>query len=304
MLDRPFFSKNGVEIRHWQLYTPKKPRISPDQPSGVYLKGETVTITCTVAGDYPDKSFHFYRDRRLLNSHQIITKDNIGTFRVTGTDQGGSYHCQYGTSVNRRQFWSQLSEAVRVTIADLPKPNISVDSSLVLKGGKVTFNCTNPRDHPGFTFYLYRHREANYSDVQTAARDNSVTFTITNIDHTDGGNYTCLYKGDVWGRLLTSAESDPVYITVRDKSVALEAGVGSAVILILILALLGVCFWKKGKCGNSREMRTTAPPSDETNETLTYADLNLQTKPRKVCGQRNIVRTFGEESTTYAMVKR
>ncbi|XP_067837334.1 Fc receptor-like protein 5 [Heptranchias perlo] len=255
--------------------TPKKPRISPDQPSGVYLKGETVTITCTVAGDYPDKSFHFYGDRRLLNSHQIITKDNIGTFRVTGTDQGGSYHCQYGTSVNRRQFWSQLSEAVRVTIAGLPTPNISVDSSLVVKGGKVTFNCTNPRDHPGFTFYLYRHREANYSDVQTAAaRDNSVTFTITNIDHTDGGNYTCLYKGDVRGRLLTSAESDPVYITVR------------------------------GKYGNSREMRTTAPPSDETNETLTYADLNLQTKPRKVCGQRNIVRTFGEESTTYAMVKR
>ncbi|XP_067836797.1 Fc receptor-like protein 5 isoform X1 [Heptranchias perlo] len=285
--------------------TPKKPRISPDQPSGVYLKGETVTITCTVAGDYRDKTFHFYRDRRLLNSHQIITKDNIGTFRVTGTDQGGSYHCQYGTSVNRRQFWSQLSEAVRVTIAGLPTPNISVDSSLVVKGGKVTFNCTNPRDHPGFTFYLYRHREANYSDVQTAAaRDNSVTFTITNIDHTDGGNYTCLYKGDVRGRLLTSAESDPVYITVRDRFVALEVGVGSTVVLILILALLGVCFWKKGKCKRNREMRTTAPPSDQTNEALTYAVLNLQTLPRKDGGQRNIIQSFGEESSTYAVVKR
>ncbi|XP_067836794.1 immunoglobulin superfamily member 1-like isoform X3 [Heptranchias perlo] len=245
------------------------PAISLDQPSGVYLKGDTVTITCTVAGDYRDKTFHFYRDRRLLNSHQIITKDNIGTFTVSRTDQGGSYHCQYGTSVNRRQLWSQLSEDVTVTIADLPKPNISVDSSLVLKGGKVTFNCTNPRDHPGFTFYLYRHREANYSDVQTAARDNSVTFTITNIDHTDGGNYTCLYKGDVWGRLLMSAESDPVYITVRDRFVALEVGVGSTVVLILILALLGVCFWKKGNCKSNREMRTTAPPSDQTNEALT-----------------------------------
>ncbi|XP_067835049.1 Fc receptor-like protein 5 [Heptranchias perlo] len=377
--------------------TLKTPRISPDQPSGVYLKGETVTITCTVAGDYRDKTFHFYRDRQRLYSHQIITKVNIGTFTVSRTDQGGSYHCQYGTSVNRRQFWSQPSAAVTVTIADplttpgisldqrsgvyvegemvtitctvsrknrdqtynfyreqkllnsgqittennigtfpvtgtnqggryycqygiyvktrrllsqrskaatvniadLPKPNISVDSSLIVKGGKVTFNCTTPGDHPGFTFYLYRYGEANYSDVQTAAaRDNSVTFTVTNIDHTDGGNYTCLYKGDVRGRLRTSAESDPVHITVRDKSVALEAGVRSAVVLILILALLGVCFWKKGKCGNSREMRATAPPSDETNETLTYAVLNLQTKPRKVGGQRNIVRTFGEESTT------
>ncbi|XP_067836598.1 killer cell immunoglobulin-like receptor 3DL1 [Heptranchias perlo] len=284
--------------------TPKKPRISPDQPSGVYLKGETVTITCTVAGDYRDKTFHFYRDRRLLNSHQIITKDNIGKFRVTGTDQGGSYHCKYGTSVNRRQFWSQLSEAVTVTIAGLPKPNISVDSRLVLKGGKVTFNCTTPGVLPGFTFYLYRHGEANYSDVQTAARDNSVTFTITNIDHTDGGNYTCLYKGDVRGRLLTSAESDPVYITVRDRFVALEVGVGSAVVLILILALLGVCFWKKGTCKRNREMRTTAPPSDQTNEALTYAVLNLQTLPRKDGGQRNIIQSFGEESSTYAVVKR
>ncbi|XP_067837063.1 immunoglobulin superfamily member 1-like [Heptranchias perlo] len=223
------------------------PRISLDRSTGVYLDGETVTITCTVTGEYRGK-IYFYRDNQLLSSHELFTKNNTGTFTVTGANQEGRYQCKYGTTVKRRRLKSQLSEAVTVTISGLSKPNISVDSRLVVKGGKVTFNCTNPRDLPGFTFHLYRFGEANYSDIQTAAaRNNSVNFTITMMDQVDGGKYTCLYKGDVRGRLLTSAQSDPLHITVKDKSSWLEAAVGSAVVLIFILTLLGVCFWKKRK---------------------------------------------------------
>uniref|UniRef100_UPI00398E60D0 immunoglobulin superfamily member 1-like n=1 Tax=Pristiophorus japonicus TaxID=55135 RepID=UPI00398E60D0 len=221
------------------------PRISLDQSVGVYLRGETVTLTCTVSTE-PRAKIYFYKDNELLTSRQLFTKDNIGTFTVTSAYQGGRYQCRYRGSVKRRRWQSQLSKPVTVTIAGAPKPLLSVNSSVVVKGEKVTFNCTSPVSLPGFTFYLYKHGEFNYSDVQpAAARSHSVNFTITEMGHADGGNYTCLYKADGKRRLLTSALSEPVQVTVRDKFAGLEAGVGSALALMLLLALMGVCFWKR-----------------------------------------------------------
>ncbi|XP_078414810.1 immunoglobulin superfamily member 1-like [Cetorhinus maximus] len=221
------------------------PEISLDQWIGVYLRGATIKITCTVKRQY-NSTIYFYRNNQLLNSRQLFTKDTIGTFTVINANQGGQYQCKYKTVVNRRRLRSQLSEPVTVTIADLPKPHISVDSILASMGGKITFNCTSPRYLPGLTFYLYKLGDSNYLEAQAAAAwFNSATFTIMKISHSNGGNYTCLYKIDGKRRRLTSGLGDPVHFTVKDKPTGLEAGVGSTLTLVLIIGLLGVCFWKR-----------------------------------------------------------
>ncbi|XP_048472124.1 immunoglobulin superfamily member 1-like [Rhincodon typus] len=235
------------------------PGISLDQPSGVYLEGETVTITCITKREYHDK-IYFYRNNQLLSSYQLLIKDNIGTFTVSSSSQGGRYQCQYGSFVKTRRLLSQLSEAMTVMITDLSKPTLSVDSSLLVKHGKITFNCTSRWKHSSFTFYLYQHGETNYTDVQHISTQNSsVTFTVTNLEHTIGRTYICLYKANVRGRLLTSAQSDPVHFNSRENSSNLGAGIGSAGVLVLILALLSFCFWKKGKTRRTREIRWKGP---------------------------------------------
>ncbi|XP_078059668.1 immunoglobulin superfamily member 1-like isoform X2 [Mustelus asterias] len=281
-----------------------EPQISLDQPTGVYRETENVTLTCTAETHCSGKIFGIYKDGEHFNIHPDSTRDNSARFSFAALNQGGRYQCNYWCQ--RDGPASFLSEAVTVTIAVLNKPHFWVDSDVAAQGGDVTFNCSSPRDNPAIAFYLYRQGEMELVSVKSPAADtHSVTFTVKNIDHSKIGNYTCRYEADVNGRNLTSGDSDPVNITVRENgSVApLVAGIGSAVGLILILALLGLCLWRKGKRGGSSEPRDTVPSVDRSSETLTYAVLNLQAKQKRDKGQRQRDIAQVEETTLYAGVK-
>ncbi|XP_078059669.1 Fc receptor-like protein 5 [Mustelus asterias] len=282
------------------------PVVSLDQQSGVYIVGEKVTITCTVTGDYHYRTFYFYKDNNPLHSRPISTRDMSVTYTVTGVNIRGDYKCRYGYSIKGRRLESEFSNVVTPTLAVLNKPHFWVDSDAAAQGGDVTFNCSSPRDNPAIAFYLYRQGEMELVSVKSPAADtHSVTFTVKNIDHSGIENYTCRYEADVNGRNLISGDSDPVNITVRENSsvASLVAGIGSAVGLILILALLGLCLWRKGKRGGSSEPRDTVPSVDHSSETLTYAVLNLQTKQKRDKGQRRRDIAQVEENTLYAEVK-
>ncbi|GCB81071.1 hypothetical protein scyTo_0021777, partial [Scyliorhinus torazame] len=95
----------------------EKPRAALDQWTGVYVRGETPTITCTVTGDNREKYFNFYKDKQLLSSRQIDSNVNIGTYRATDRRSEGRYACQYGIPGGGRQLISPMSETVEVTIS-------------------------------------------------------------------------------------------------------------------------------------------------------------------------------------------
>lgn len=93
-----------------------QPVLSFDQRSGVYVDGETVTVTCNL--HRVEAGFiSFYQNYVELTADELLQKWNVGTFPVTGTRQAGMYQCSYGISVETRQFQSQPSEAVRLSVA-------------------------------------------------------------------------------------------------------------------------------------------------------------------------------------------
>ncbi|XP_078390492.1 Fc receptor-like protein 5 [Cetorhinus maximus] len=299
---RQFDSKKSQAVTVIIAAPPIKPVITFNKPTGVYLPGEMGNITCTVTGDMCDKTFQIFRNNEEI--HITRTQDSFVRFSFRAEHRGGQYQCRYGIYINNRWLVSPDSESVTVTIATLPKPNISVDSSAVVRGGALTFNCTSPGDNPAIAFYLHRQGDANHNGAKSAVSGiNSVTFTIRNVDHSEMGNYTCRYEALTDGKNLYSALSDPVYITVTEKKpVALAACVGSAVGLILILVLLGVCFWRKGKTASISETRNVVPSGDQINETITYAVLIQQTNPKRD-RQRDTGQAQREERTIYAEVK-
>ncbi|XP_072102358.1 Fc receptor-like protein 5 [Mobula birostris] len=172
------------------------PKISLDKSVGVYSTGETIILLCDVNGKSRGKAY-FYRENELLKRHQIFSKGNIGKLTVTSSKHGGWYRCKYKTVVKRRPFWSELSEPVMVTIADSPKPRLTLNPRRAVRGGQVTFNCTSPLEPPGFLFYLFKQGDTNYLDIQPAAAGSqTVNFTLKNVEQANGGNYTCLYKAE------------------------------------------------------------------------------------------------------------
>ncbi|XP_041036023.1 platelet endothelial cell adhesion molecule-like isoform X3 [Carcharodon carcharias] len=238
-----FFSPMSEAVMVTVAEPLRKSVITIDQSTGVYVIGETVTMTCSVTGDDRQKTFNFYKDDALQYSRRLDTNVNTGTLPVAGKRSKVRYQCQYGISIGGRHLTSPKSEAVTVTTRDLPEPDISVDSSAVLLGGAVTFNCTSPGDNPAITFYLYREGDVNHDGLKSAASgNNSVTFTIRNIHHSEIGSYTCRYEVLLNGRKLASALSDPVHITVTAyNSTPIRLGPG-ALIMFGIVIILGIEF--------------------------------------------------------------
>ncbi|XP_041036000.1 Fc receptor-like protein 5 isoform X2 [Carcharodon carcharias] len=251
---------------------PSKPVIRLDQWTGVYVVGERVTITCSVTADDRDKNFHFYRGGQNLSLSQFTTKYDIGTARVTAGTDGEQYSCAYSVSGNGRWIDSPLSEHVVVTITDpLKTPVIYLDQAtgVYAVGQTITMTCTVTGDNREKMFYFYKgHQQLPFN---TSSR-NTETFTFPNSGLSHSGQYRCQYRVTVRSRQFDSKQSQAITVAIEEKNpVALAAVVGSALGLILLLALLGVCVWRKGKKENMRETRNAVPSREQNNEHLTLS---------------------------------
>ncbi|XP_078390385.1 Fc receptor-like protein 5 [Cetorhinus maximus] len=194
----------------------RKPRITLNQRTGVYVIGETVTITCTVIGDIRKKTFYFTKDEELRNSWQNVTKGNVGTFQVTGRSSDGPYRCQYGISFEGRHLTSTKSEAVTVTTTEpLKIPVISLDQAtgVYAVGETITMTCTVTGDDRQKRFYFYKeYRQLPSSPYITNA--NSLTFANTSPSHS--GQYQCKYSIAIQSRQFDSKQSQAVAVTIAE----------------------------------------------------------------------------------------
>ncbi|XP_072350425.1 platelet endothelial cell adhesion molecule-like, partial [Scyliorhinus torazame] len=191
-----------------------KPRAVLDQWTGVYVRGETLTITCTVTGDHREKYFNFYKDKQRLSFRQIDRKNKIGPFRVADRSNEGRYACQYGISAGGRQLISPMSETVDVTISDpLKKPRAVLDQStgVYVRGETLTITCTVTGDNREKYFNFYKDKQ-RLSSRQIVRNDNFGTFRATG--RRSEGRYACQYEISVSGRQLISRMSETVEVTI------------------------------------------------------------------------------------------
>ncbi|XP_038634716.1 uncharacterized protein LOC119954010 [Scyliorhinus canicula] len=215
--EREIISEPSDMVRVTVVDPPTMPGIAFDHSSGVYLVGEMVTITCTVNREY-HHPIYFYRDNKLLSSHQIFTMDNTGMFTVTSQKEGGRYQCQYRILMGKRQLLSQPSGTVSLAVTEpLTSPEISFDqpTGVYLKGETATVNCTLNREYNSI-IYFYRNSEL-LSPRQLFPKDNIGTFLV--INKNQGGLYQCKYRTSIKTRWFESPLSNAVMVTVAVQMV-------------------------------------------------------------------------------------
>ncbi|XP_067878173.1 uncharacterized protein [Heterodontus francisci] len=229
--------------------------ISLDHQSGLYLKGDTATITCLDTKQSHVNTFHFYKNKSILRSLDIVSHHHFASITISNISHinQGNYTCKSEMTVSGRRLMSHISNAVLLTVVEVFQPVISIESADVGIGGNISITCTSTAAQPSAMFFLQRAGEAISTHYQTvSAKDHSVTFTVTDVTHDDDGAYSCGYKVMVNGTVFTSAVSEPVQMTVTDKSstemlIRSVYAIGAVVLLVIVAVAVTINIRKKNR---------------------------------------------------------
>uniref|UniRef100_A0A8C5M3W3 Ig-like domain-containing protein n=1 Tax=Leptobrachium leishanense TaxID=445787 RepID=A0A8C5M3W3_9ANUR len=183
---------------------PSSPSISLTPSYPVYIRGEKVTVICSLPVDFAVNGIKYYRNGSEVHAEKILV---IPT--VTNGD-AGIYYCIYQETKDGRTVMSSPSNTVTIRVIDpLGAPSIALNPShpVYINGEMVTVTCSSPIDSAVKNIKYFR----NGADTSTEE-----ILVIPEVTHEHAGNYSCEYKEMRDGRTITSPFSNIVIISVVD----------------------------------------------------------------------------------------
>ncbi|XP_043539894.1 uncharacterized protein LOC122544686 [Chiloscyllium plagiosum] len=200
---------------------PKRPRIKLNASVRIFLKGEPLSITCQVDVLYSVRQFFLYRS---TNGHSLeeISEDSGSTsvnFQIVANDPG-EYWCAYQARIAGRLIDSETSVSVLVPVFDRPaEPEISLNLNFttVIKGELLLLTCKAPTQDSDKMFYLYNNNNSLEAvpPIITKGRQIGI-FNITETVNPGVEQYKCMYSMVVEERLISSKQSNPMILTIKD----------------------------------------------------------------------------------------
>ncbi|XP_075768149.1 immunoglobulin superfamily member 1-like isoform X3 [Pelodiscus sinensis] len=192
---------------------PGAPTLSLHQQYTVYLRGETVSLTCLEPpGAHRAVGFQFSRDggKTILPG-----SSNTLALHLAGLEDSGSYTCAYWIQPSQWGVRSRESQPVSISVMDYtPKPSVLLypDYPAYVAGERVEIRCSAP---PGtsperFGFYqsgvLLGHQPGTVSTWQLDLQANGTRKATR--------SFFCIYEQQIQERRVPSYTSDPASIPV------------------------------------------------------------------------------------------
>ncbi|XP_043540440.1 uncharacterized protein LOC122545507, partial [Chiloscyllium plagiosum] len=202
-----------------------KPKLYLDQTSGVYCRGDTVTISCSAGKGGPPgrRTFELYREEPQGAPVARVTARRAD-FRLNATERLVNYRCRYGIRGEEREGewrWSPFSDAVRVFVTDptvIPELRKDRPVGVYATGESVRLTCRGSGGNGRFR--LYRGPEEEEEEEEAALesprwyRGDSYTFEVGGLAQLGTQWYSCSYWRWVSGREIYSLRSGPVPVTL------------------------------------------------------------------------------------------
>ncbi|KAK1151397.1 hypothetical protein AOXY_G32614 [Acipenser oxyrinchus oxyrinchus] len=265
--------------------------------SSVSVRGADVTMQCSLSSSYQSPGwFILSRGQEDVQEHSVPVGDNSFTFTLTKIEekQQGEYLCRYFTHSQTGWVLTEQSAPVNITVLDLPKPAILLET-LLNPAGRNDMTCSSARDYRNMTFYLHIQGESNHTEMKNAAASvNKVTFT--DIKLTAGAYCTCWYEVLFLGKRFISPFSKrvPEVTEETERITWIAIGVSSAAMLMLLVCATVLCVRrvKRGPTSRNTEMSQTREEED-----IVYASLNPGTLRKK-----DSTSVMQEELSIYAAV--
>ncbi|XP_069617306.1 immunoglobulin superfamily member 1-like [Ranitomeya imitator] len=245
---RHVFSKRSRSVFINVVDIPQAPSILLDPKFPVYIKGETVSITCCLPEESPAISKKYIKDD--LEIHISETPRTMSSYIVPNLslENAGNYKCQYGLNISGRLISSSTSPSAFIIVKDpLPAPKLQLGGPIekLEDGFKVTLNCSAPDNDQLRTFYYFNTGEKN--DVTNiTAFSGSLELELGPINQL---SYSCEYEEDLRGRKIRSGRSEILSEQLTEASQMSPPVIAGiiGVISLLLCFILALWFYKKSK---------------------------------------------------------
>ncbi|XP_058251189.1 B-cell receptor CD22-like, partial [Hemibagrus wyckioides] len=174
-----------------------KPTVRVNPQSSVYT-GDTVTLSCELQQG-TGWEFHWHKNNQLQNRN----REQENTLKVTVDNAGETEYRCWAFRIN---YYTEFSDAVKITVRARPKPVASIDpDNQVFSGETVTLRC-DIQDESVSSWQYSWYKDASHSPVSSGQ-----VYRISGVEVTHTGKYTC--RGAERGGSRSSHSSDAVTLT-------------------------------------------------------------------------------------------
>ncbi|RVE59015.1 hypothetical protein OJAV_G00199980 [Oryzias javanicus] len=227
-----------------------KPRLSVSP--AVFYWGQEVGFTCSIQTQVLGGTFILTKTESSFMKTQTSSK-NAANFLISKADidHEGSYQCQYQVKGPHQDFTSPSSNSVTISVnMNSLVPNISLSSRgaelfwgprevEITRGHGFIVTCSINSKFPLGRFFL---KFSGYvMTTNTPAVNNSASFTFPVAEFEHQGNFSCVYEVTLSGRTVTSAESAPITVVVKQSLLPMISAVFGGILILLLFIVFLAC---------------------------------------------------------------
>ncbi|XP_068127611.1 basement membrane-specific heparan sulfate proteoglycan core protein-like isoform X2 [Hyperolius riggenbachi] len=210
---REIESKRSAPIDIKVIDIPSAPSIISEPEFPVYLRGETINMTCSPPRGLKVTEIQYFKDDR-----NIFTHDSSETrYRIDNSspENAGKYSCGFSIINSGRQIHSKRSSYNVVSVVDppgAPALELALNHQLYVVGETLQMSCVadSVASKDIKACNIYKHGKFLRECDSRKSPNRPVVYN-------DNGNYTCSYFIEEQGRKVESLTSLPIAIHVIDR---------------------------------------------------------------------------------------
>ncbi|KAM8772648.1 platelet endothelial cell adhesion molecule isoform 3-T4 [Acanthopagrus schlegelii] len=207
----------GTVVDAQRLFTLREITLTIE-PSNDVMRGTNVTLRCKapVSSSEPGlrREYTIYKDNNLIYNKTSILEEILYPLGEARVANSGKYRCE----INIDDKPQKPSQAMKLTVSGLSKPQLHLNKFVVKEGEEVTATCTAPGETGSFYFYIYEDsNEIKEKQVSSNQAEFKLRFSSVNTRRIHC-TYTILIPPDS----VKSEESNNVNVSVKELPITIH----------------------------------------------------------------------------------
>ncbi|KAM5191626.1 uncharacterized protein ACMZJ9_001192 [Mantella aurantiaca] len=190
--------------------------VLPNHPT--YEMGEDVNFICCSADSVNSKLFELYKEESKLHSTEQSTNCTNFEIKIKTKQDAGQFQCLYQALENETYIESYKSRSITIRVAETPLPpsiRLIPLYTVYAKEETFTLTCSPPvgMSAKGIQIYWEKKKIQEWESLHS-------NYTISASAKNASGKYACKYLVEIYGRNISSSQSDYIIVNVTDRPLA------------------------------------------------------------------------------------